>query len=69
MDRFDSIPYEELSAETTWTTLGKGSFGSVFCGNYLGLEIAIKEINPSQEYDGKSNSSNSEMQYPDFLRI
>ncbi|KAL8280946.1 hypothetical protein RQP46_006625 [Phenoliferia psychrophenolica] len=51
LERFDKIPYEDLSPESSWTKLGKGSFGCVFKGEYLGLEVAIKEVMPSGEYD------------------
>lgn len=40
--RFDVIPYSDLSPESTWTRLGRGSFGCVFRGLYLGLDVAIK---------------------------
>jgi len=64
-NRFDVIPYEDLSAEHTWTRLGKGSFGCVFkavrrrpaplmltpAQEYLGLEVAVKEVMASDEYD------------------
>lgn len=53
MDRFDKIPYDDLSSEESWTALGKGSFGSVYKGEYLGTEVAIKEVLPSGDYDGK----------------
>ncbi|GFZ44643.1 hypothetical protein JCM24511_02367 [Saitozyma sp. JCM 24511] len=45
---FDVIPYEDI----VWgERLGAGSFGSVFKGTYLGIDIAIKEVLPSSEYD------------------
>ncbi|WVQ85199.1 hypothetical protein IAT38_007364 [Cryptococcus sp. DSM 104549] len=45
---FDVIPYEDI----TWgQRLGSGSFGSVYKGTYLGVDIAIKEVLPSTEYD------------------
>lgn len=28
--RFDEIPYTDLSNESDWTVLGRGSFGRVF---------------------------------------
>ncbi|GAA5989847.1 hypothetical protein JCM10908_002345 [Rhodotorula pacifica] len=50
-DRFDRIRYEDLSDEESWLRIGKGSFGSVYKGEYLGIEVAIKEVLPSTEYD------------------
>nr|XP_018266358.1 TKL/LISK/LISK-DD1 protein kinase [Kwoniella dejecticola CBS 10117]OBR88516.1 TKL/LISK/LISK-DD1 protein kinase [Kwoniella dejecticola CBS 10117] len=45
---FDIIPYEDIR----WgQRLGAGSFGSVYKGCYLGIDIAIKEVLPSEEYD------------------
>nr|XP_019048401.1 TKL/LISK/LISK-DD1 protein kinase [Kwoniella bestiolae CBS 10118]OCF27331.1 TKL/LISK/LISK-DD1 protein kinase [Kwoniella bestiolae CBS 10118] len=45
---FDIIPYEDIQ----WgQRLGAGSFGSVYKGSYLGIDIAIKEVLPSTEYD------------------
>nr|XP_019014211.1 TKL/LISK/LISK-DD1 protein kinase [Kwoniella pini CBS 10737]OCF52992.1 TKL/LISK/LISK-DD1 protein kinase [Kwoniella pini CBS 10737] len=45
---FDIIPYEDIK----WgQRLGAGSFGSVYKGSYLGIDIAIKEVLPSTEYD------------------
>ncbi|WRT63406.1 uncharacterized protein IL334_000311 [Kwoniella shivajii] len=45
---FDIIPYEDIQ----WgPRLGAGSFGSVYKGSYLGINIAIKEVLPSTEYD------------------
>ncbi|WVQ64587.1 uncharacterized protein L199_002754 [Kwoniella botswanensis] len=45
---FDIIPYEDIQ----WGhRLGAGSFGSVYKGSYLGIDIAIKEVLPSTEYD------------------
>ncbi|KAH8923342.1 kinase-like protein [Atractiella rhizophila] len=51
MDRFDIIPYTDLSPESSWTRLGKGSFGCVYKGKYLGMTVAIKEVLQSTEYD------------------
>lgn len=65
-NRFDVIPYEDLSAEHTWIRIGKGSFGSVYkavrrrprlssvadaAQEYLGLDVAVKEVMASDEYD------------------
>ncbi|KAJ9092500.1 hypothetical protein QFC19_008713 [Naganishia cerealis] len=45
---FDYIPFEDIE----WgETLGSGSFGCVYKGSYLGIDIALKEILPSNEYD------------------
>ncbi|KAF9007314.1 kinase-like protein [Hymenopellis radicata] len=48
-DAFDVIPYEDIKGE--WKKLGSGSFGNVYKGRYLGIDVAIKEVLPSQEYD------------------
>ncbi|KAI0077671.1 kinase-like protein [Panus rudis PR-1116 ss-1] len=48
-DAFDVIPYEDLKGD--WQKLGSGSFGNVYKGTYLGLDVAIKEVLPSTEYD------------------
>ncbi|WVQ74036.1 hypothetical protein IAR50_003617 [Cryptococcus sp. DSM 104548] len=45
---FDIVPYEDI----IWgCKLGSGSFGSVYQGSYLDIDIAVKEILPSNEYD------------------
>uniref|UniRef100_A0A8H8CFV5 Kinase-like protein n=1 Tax=Psilocybe cubensis TaxID=181762 RepID=A0A8H8CFV5_PSICU len=48
-DAFDVIPYDDIKGD--WQKLGSGSFGNVYKGNYLGIEVAIKEVLPSTEYD------------------
>ncbi|KAK4053640.1 hypothetical protein OIO90_003879 [Microbotryomycetes sp. JL221] len=48
---FDSIDYNDLSPEREWVRLGKGSFGTVWRAEYLGLEVAVKEVMPSGEYN------------------
>ncbi|RDB19657.1 RasGEF domain-containing serine/threonine-protein kinase X [Hypsizygus marmoreus] len=48
-DAFDVIPYDDIKGE--WTKLGAGSFGNVYKGVYLGIDVAIKEVLPSKEYD------------------
>jgi LIM domain kinase 1 len=37
--------------EQPFSLLGTGSFGSVFKSTYLGLPVALKQVNPSTDYD------------------
>ncbi|KAJ7817859.1 kinase-like domain-containing protein [Mycena olivaceomarginata] len=48
-DAFDVIPYADIKGD--WKKLGAGSFGNVYKATYLGIEVAIKEVLPSTEYD------------------
>ncbi|TFK20451.1 TKL/LISK/LISK-DD1 protein kinase [Coprinopsis marcescibilis] len=48
-DAFDVIPYEDIKGD--WKKLGSGSFGNVYKANYLGIDVAIKEVLPSNDYD------------------
>lgn len=53
MDRFDVINFADLSGPNggDWVRIGGGSFGVVFKGEYLGTEVAIKEVLPNNTYD------------------
>ncbi|SPO30323.1 related to serine/threonine protein kinase [Ustilago trichophora] len=53
MDRFDVINFADLSGPNggDWIRIGGGSFGVVFKGEYLGTEVAIKEVLPNNTYD------------------
>ncbi|KAJ9475355.1 Mitogen-activated protein kinase mpkC [Pseudozyma hubeiensis] len=53
MDRFDVINFADLSGPNggEWIRIGGGSFGVVFKGEYLGTEVAIKEVLPNNTYD------------------
>ncbi|OSD03678.1 kinase-like protein [Trametes coccinea BRFM310] len=48
-DAFDVIPFEDIKGD--WKKLGSGSFGNVYKANYLGIDVAIKEVLPSNDYD------------------
>ncbi|KAH9922313.1 kinase-like protein [Epithele typhae] len=48
-DAFDVIPFEDIQGD--WKKLGSGSFGNVYKATYLGIEVAIKEVLPSNDYD------------------
>ncbi|KAG1800998.1 kinase-like domain-containing protein [Suillus plorans] len=48
-DPFDVIPFEDIKGD--WKKLGSGSFGNVYKGSYLGIDVAIKEVLPSSSYN------------------
>ncbi|TFK79650.1 tyrosine protein kinase, partial [Polyporus arcularius HHB13444] len=48
-DAFDVIPFEDIKGD--WKKLGSGSFGNVYKANYLGIDVAVKEVLPSNDYD------------------
>ncbi|KAI6006208.1 kinase-like domain-containing protein [Pisolithus orientalis] len=48
-DAFDVIPFDDIKGK--WKKLGSGSFGNVYRGSYLGIEVAIKEVLPSNSYN------------------
>ncbi|KAG6884969.1 hypothetical protein C0993_006933 [Termitomyces sp. T159_Od127] len=48
-DAFDVVPFDDIKG--SWKKLGAGSFGNVYKGSYLGIDVAIKEVLPSKDYD------------------
>ncbi|KIK17488.1 hypothetical protein PISMIDRAFT_224787 [Pisolithus microcarpus 441] len=48
-DAFDIIPFDDIKGN--WKKLGSGSFGNVYRGSYLGIDVAIKEVLPSNSYN------------------
>ncbi|KAG6873102.1 hypothetical protein C0995_002945 [Termitomyces sp. Mi166 len=47
----DPEPTDLQDIKGDWKKLGAGSFGNVYKGTYLGIDVAIKEVLPSKAYD------------------